>query len=571
MKKRIKKIVSKQWTPASAGVTSVATAFIAEYKRQFQVFGIVLAALAVVGMLAGSLLMDGVPGRPACGAIARDDNNRKGGEFGEFLAGLHAMHVSDFAAMKKFSESMSDSESKVVRETIMRAAFMSGGGLSVSAAADSENTLVKLAVDFGMAVQADKWQDAWKLLKNKDIFLLAPAKIVAAVAAGQPDQAVKIADAQKAFPDLANFYRGFAYAAQNKPKSAKKYFDMMPGDFLNLNDFLFIRAFYLHHKMDAEAAALTERFAGNPRGSFIMDIKDLPDWSNYDTYAKQMRFGLTSVVAHNPFMIGTGWGLVALRTAEIVSGGIADDALNYYLGMNFWGQGKAAHFFDRIPEGSAFMPFVMVQTGGQSPRALEKLVKKYPSFVPAVAKLALMKAADGDMKRARNITDRSLDAAADASPATTAYLLKLRAHINYLAGELFEAENDLNEASNLSPKDQGLVADKIRVWAAQGRNLDQAYDLAVALIRNNPGTSDYWDAIGAVLTARGEAAEAVKIFERVLRVEPDVSGYAEHAGDALAADGQINRAKEAYRRALELKSDGQINAREVRKKLNRLK
>jgi tetratricopeptide (TPR) repeat protein len=341
-------------------------------------------------------------------------------------------------------------------------------------------------------------------------------------------------------------------------------------DFLNLNDFLFIHAYYIENKMAAEAGELTERFSATPRGSFITDIQALPDWSNYDTRAKQVRFGLTSVIAHNPFMVGTGWGLVALRTAESAVGGEADDSLNYYLGMNFQGQGKGEYFWAKIPENSAFHPFVMVQQS-QSPRDLEKLVKKYPSFVPAAVRWALMTIADGDLNRAWAIADTSLDASADASKATIAYLLKLRAHINYLTGELFAAENDLNEASNLSPKDKGLIADKARIWAKMGENLDIAYDLMLTLIKNNPGTSDYWDAIGVVMTAKGDAYEASRIFDRVTRIEPDVSSYAEHAGDAYAADGQIKRAKESYRRAIELKGDGQINAREVRKKMNRLK
>ncbi|MDR0319783.1 MAG: tetratricopeptide repeat protein [Rickettsiales bacterium] len=550
--------------------------FITGYKRQARVVGIVAVIAAVVGILAGVLRNENYPLMRALlldsGLRQNDDKSeeRKGKEFGEFMAGLHAIQISDFAGMKRFSEAMSDSNSKLVRETVMRAAFMSGGDLVGGHPGTGEATLVKLSIDFALAAKENRWKDAWKIVRAKDIFLLAPARIVAAVAAGQPEFAHKIADSNKAFPDLVNFYHGFAHAVQGQPKSAKKYFDLMSDDFLNLNDFLFIRAFYLHHKMDEAAAALTERFAANPRGSFIADIADLPDWSNYDTYQKQVRFGLVSVVAHNPFMVGTGWGLVALRTAEAVALGEADDALNYYLGMNFAGTGHGDFFFDRISEASPFRPFVMAQ-GGASARVLEKLVKKYPSFTPAVGRLALLRIADGDLRGALKTIDRALDHAKDASPSTTVYLLKIRAHINLLAGELFEAENDLNEASLLMPKDHGLIADKARVWAAQGRALDQAYDLMVSLIKENPGVSDYWDAIGVVLNARGEGAEAAKIFERVQRIEPDVSSYAEHAGDAYSAIGEVRRAKDAYRRALDLKADGQINAREVRKKMNRLK
>ncbi|MCL2629665.1 MAG: tetratricopeptide repeat protein [Alphaproteobacteria bacterium] len=550
----------------------IANAFKVEYKRQLRLFGILAAVAVTVTALAigvrkypSSINID-IP--DIIGIIEKGE--RKGSQWGEFLAGIHAMNVGDFEAMRRFSEAKAETESKVVREAVMRAAFMSGGDLS-GIGTTGERTLVPLAIEFAAAAQRDDWAAAWKSVGKHDIFILTPARIVAATATGRPDEAQKIARAQKNFPDLRNFNIGFAYAIAGYPRSARKYFRMLPDEFLNLNDFLFIRAFYLRHNMQADADALTERFRSIPRGSFIADIRELPDWSNYNTRAKQARYGLTSIVAQHPFMLGTGWGLVALRTAENSASGNADDALNYYLGVNFSEQGRGKYFFNKIPDSSPFKPFVMIHLSDSSIKSMEKVVRKFPSFVPATARLALMKAADNDLRGALAAADRALDNAVDASPATTAYLLKLRAHVNFLSGELHAALNDINEASILAPKDRGLMADKVRIWSAMGTNLDEAYALAGALIRSNPLASDYWDAMGVVLTARGEIEEALRILERVQRAEPDVSSYAENFGDALAADGQIKRAKEAYRRAISLASDGQINARAVRKKMNKLK
>jgi tetratricopeptide (TPR) repeat protein len=283
---------------------------------------------------------------------------------------------------------------------------------------------------------------------------------------------------------------------------------------------------------------------------------------------------MISVLAHNPFMIGSNWGLVALRIAEGVEPASvdADDALNYYLGMAFNDTKKADEYWNKIPESSPFYPFILIVRAENVKSAgdLKKMVEKYPSFAPAVAKYVLIEIADSDFETAMNTVNHSLKQD-KLSKHTQAYLLKLRAHLNYLQGEYYAAEDDINAASKMSPKDKGLIADKARIWAKMGVNLDEMYDLLIRLIKDAPGESDYWDALGCIMTARGEGREAAQIFERITRIDGSVSSYWEHAGDAFAADGQVQRAKNAYEKALELKSDGQINIREVRKKSNYLK
>lgn len=539
-------------------------AFIAEYRRQSVRFGIVAAIAAAALALTANL-----PENPHAPQVEWT----KGGDFGEYMAGLHSMHAGDFAGMTRFAEKMKESEFVQVRGDAARAAFIAGGNLDGINLKGQDKTLVPLAIDLIARVSADDWSGIRKMLANKDIFLLTPARIVSAAATGNSKQAHTIAAQQDISEDVLNFQRGFAYAITKNPKTAKKYFDKLGEDFLNLPDFLFIRAFYEHNKMTDATEELTAKFANSPRGSFIADIETLPDWSNYDTPAKQLRAGFVSLVAQNPFVIGTGWGLIVLRTAGALPDAGDDDALNYYLGMNFPDMKVRMKFFDKISDASPFKPFVLITMAQQArgKKDLAKLVKKYPSFAPASARLAMMYAGEGDLSDAIDVADNALDAATNASPKTTAYLLKLRAHLYMLNGDLFQAETDLNEASALDPKNAGLIADKVRLWAKMDRNLEAAYDLASMLIRTNSGDADYWDAIAVVLTAQGEAVEAARIYDRVLRVATDVSSYAEHAGDAYANDGQIIRATAAYKRAIELREDGQINAREVRKKLNSLK
>ncbi|MDR2685354.1 MAG: hypothetical protein LBB23_01110 [Rickettsiales bacterium] len=549
------------------------------YQKDMKIFGVAAAVGAAMMAFATTLNhpADFITTTPSGFAVhpfaSEGDLKKEPNKWGEFLIGLQAIRHNDFETMKKFSIKSTDpAVPAIVRAAAKRAAFLSGAPIDPQLNESGEKGLPRLCMDIVSAAQSGNWKIVWRILKPNEFFLITPARIVAAIAAGDAPAAIKIAEKEKT-KDLKNFQLGFAHAISGNPKNARDHFNKLSPDFLNVSDYLFIRAFYLHNKMAKDAEKLSAKFRNSPRGSFIADIQTLPDWSNYDTRAKQVRFGLVSVVSHNPMLTGTAWGMLILRTADGADVGGNDDALNYYLGLSFRDASTREKFFAKIPESSPFFPFVMVRRSDDAKgiRELEKLVKKYPAFAPAAARLSLLHIADGDFKRALRVADNAIGALSDATNITTAYLLKLRAHINYLSGEFAAAETDLGKAIGLSPDDSGLVADIIRVYAAMGKNADQAYDLAMDLIKTAPSESDNWDAMATILMTRGEWTEAVRIYQRVRRVDPGNSGYAARAGDALAGAGQINLAKDAYKAALELKGDGHINAREVRRKMNRLR
>ena len=121
------------------------------------------------------------------------------------------------------------------------------------------------------------------------------------------------------------------------------------------------------------------------------------------------------------------------------------------------------------------------------------------------------------------------------------------------------------------PLDGEILALQAKIWAARGRNIEDAYDYAMTLIRQDPTDIMAWDTLGVVITVREGAAPALDVIVRVADVAASCSSLFEHLGDLYVALGDDRLARDAYLRAIDLSDDGLVIVPELQKKLRKLK
>ena len=115
-----------------------------------------------------------------------------------------------------------------------------------------------------------------------------------------------------------------------------------------------------------------------------------------------------------------------------------------------------------------------------------------------------------------------------------------------------------------------VIALQSQIWAAQNREIEDAYQYAMAMIKKNPADVIAWDVLGQVVLVREGYGPAMEIYERVGATANTCSSLFEHLGDLYARGGRKELAVRAYKRAIELSSDGRVVVPFIEKKLNKL-
>ncbi|MBK7848802.1 MAG: tetratricopeptide repeat protein [Zoogloea sp.] len=155
---------------------------------------------------------------------------------------------------------------------------------------------------------------------------------------------------------------------------------------------------------------------------------------------------------------------------------------------------------------------------GQPDRALELLDKalaQRKDFAPAMM-------SRGDALQALGRTEQALEAYRRAVPMAPSSALPhaLVAQTLQRLKRNGEAEKAYREALRLEP-DNIRVANNLAVLLATQRSgLDEALSLARRVVDKEPGRGTYFDTLGLVLQARGDAAGARQAFERALSWSP---------------------------------------------------
>lgn len=533
------------------------------------VFGAAFAA-AVAGALALRFAWDA--GRGGAASEYPDTN------FGNFLALQHAIYADDFDAASRFSAKLDGAAVVAVRTNRAVAMFLAGKLDDSAAILAGDRSITAQIAHAAWLVKKEDWAALYKAFKNNDSQLLAPLRVWSGVAVGKTADTLKFIDSLPGADSWKDFMRGQVYAETGDQEKARGQFAMVPADFMNLNDYLYVMSFYQSAGFDEDADALRESFTSQPAGLYMLNYADSQMVSDFSGIRRALAFGLIQSVSHSPFLSSTSVSLLLLRTAEVAEQGGGSNALNYYLGMFFYDNDsdKYKEYFDRVEKDSLYRPFVLLKNAEKAGnfremrRDLERAIAKNPLFVPAIIKLVDKSLQKGRESYALGAVDRALKQPG-LTDAGRAYLLSLRARIHRQSGNLNRAASDIMRAGDILPTNPTILSEQAKIWALSRENLTEAYHFALALVKRFPSDLDAWDTLAMVVRRTEGNDEALEILEKVGRVAETNSSLFEHLGDAYLESGNKARAREAYMRAVKLSDDGLTRESDLEKKIRRLK
>lgn len=526
--------------------------------------------LAVIVVMAGALWYTQKP------HSAQDLNySYPTNKYGAFLAAQHAVFVNDFEKASYFADQVPDKEFATVQSTKFLSEFLSGKLPENAKDLEKDKTAPARLIYDAYLLTQDDWQELYKRHKKDESALTAPLRIWSAIAINHITETLKFIEKLPTNESWKNFVRGQIYAEVGKPEKAAEYFAKVRTDFMNINDYLYIMSFYNHNGMTQQMTDLHDAFTMRPGGMFLIDFQNIPEWENYAGYKNALAFSLIQNVSHTQIMMYSDLAILLLRFSQIIgpSYNQNNDAINYYLGQFFYNnKGDYEKHFAAINQKSPFYSFAMMRIAEKNNDMdkLESVADNNPLFVPAVNKLVSYNIKNGNRRAALKVINQSLSHP-DLSEVGRAFFLKSRAQIHFVFGDLDKAQTDLHDASVVLPMDPEIMALQAKIWASENREIENAYDYAMLLVKQNPTDIFAWDTLGFVVSVREGVDAALEIITRVGEVSTTCSSLFEHLGDLYAEKGDFAKAKEAYLRAIDLSDDGLTVVPELKKKIRKLK
>ena len=496
-------------------------------------------------------------------------------QFGAFLAAQHAIYVNDFDNAAQFANVLTETEYATVQTTKFLADFLNGtmpDGVEILA--EEKNAASRLIYDAYLVQQGD-WGELYNRHKKDESALAAPLRVWASVATDKTKSAIKFIKSLPTNESWQKFIIGQIYAQNGDVDQAVKSFADVGIDFMNLSDYLYVMSFYLHNNMTDAADELHREFTSRPGGLFMLDYNDIPDWSMFDGYTNQLAFSLVQTVSHTQIMMYSDLAMLLLRFAQITSPefGTYSDAINYYMGQYFYNNsGDYERYFNKIQSSSPFYLFAVLRVADKSGDidTLERATRENPLFVPAVNKLVAYNVQHDKKRAALRVVNNALDDE-NLNDIGRAFFTKLRAQVHYTFGDMDAAQSDLHDASSVLPLDAEILSLQAKIWAAQGREIENAYDYAMMLVKKDPTDIVSWDTLGRVVTVREGPESALDLISRVGEIAMSCSSLFEQLGDLHVALDDVKQARDAYMRAIELSGDGMVIVSEIQKKLRNLK
>ena len=487
------------------------------------------------------------------------------------IVGFNAFNAQKMTAGQS-NYSLDANDAAAVQNVKMMSSFLSGHmPENVSELKSESGTAARLIYD-AYLVNNDKWDEMYSRHKNDKSALAAPLRIWASVAINHRTEVLKFIDSLETNDSWKDFVRGQIYAENGDAGRAAEFFARVTPEFMNINDYLYIMSFYRHNNMVDAADALRDTFTSQPGGMFMSGFDNIPDWSEYSGLKNALAFSLIQNVSHTQVMMYSDLSVLLLRFAMLI-GGENSDAVNYYLGQFFFTNGgDYEKYFSKIRSASPYYPFAMLRMaeGDGDISKLRRVLRAYPTFVPAINKIVSYYVANGDRRSALRVINNALEND-DLSDENHAFFLKRRAQIYFAFGDLNRAQSDIHAASDVLGVDGEIVAIQAKIWAIQNRELDTAYDYAMGLVKHNPSDVFAWDVLGRVVAAREGVDAALELISRVGEVARECSSLFENLGDLYVATGNDKMAADAYMRAIELSDDGLVVVPKVRQKLRKVK
>ena len=492
-------------------------------------------------------------------------------DYGAFLAAQHAIYVNDFDTAAQFSQSLDVDDIPAVQNMKMMSDFLSGQMPENAAELKKETgTPARLIYD-AYLVNNGNWEEMYSRHKNDKSALAAPLRIWSSVATNHKTEALKFIDSLETSASWKSFVRGQIYAETGDVTKAADEFAKVNPSFMNINDYLYIMSFYRHNNLTKMAETLFDAFTAQPGGMFMAGFDDIPDWAEYSGQKNSLAFSLVQNVSHTQVMMYSDLSVLLLRFAQMIGQGGAgeSDAITYYLGQYFFTNGgDYTAYFSKIRAASPYYPFAMLRIaeGDQDVLKLRKVLRAYPTFVPAINKLVAYYVSRGDRRAALKIVNRALENES-LSDENHAFFLRSRARIYFVFGNMDKAQSDIHAASDVLGVDGEILALQAKIWAAENREIETAYEYAMTLVKRNPSEVFAWDVLGRVVATREGDEAALELISRVGEVAKECSSLFEHLGDLYMRTGNDKMARDAYLRAIELSDDGLVVVPHIRQKL----
>ena len=496
-------------------------------------------------------------------------------KYGAFLATQHAIYVNDFDTANDLTQNLRDIQYPIVQNTIYISDFLSGRMPFDAHLLKNEKGMPAQLVYDAYLIQNDMWKELHNRHKTDESALAAPLRIWSAIANDWRTNTFKFIDRLPTNASWKSFVRGQIYAELGDTDTAAENFAAVSPDFMNINDYLYIMSFYTHHDMADAAAQLRDDFTARPGGMFMRGYDNIPDWSVYAGYKNQLAFSLVQNVSHTQIMMYSDLAMLLLRFAQITAPEFAETngVVDYYLGNYFWNNsGDYGAHFARISPDSPFYLFGVLRNVEKNGNIdeLQDALREHPLFVPAVNKLVGYHIQHGNKRAALRVINRAIKDK-NLNDAGRAFFTKGRAQIYFAFGDMDAAQQDLRDASEILVMDAEIISLQAKIWAAQNRELDNAYDYAMMLVQQNPTDILAWDTLGVVVAQREGVDAALEVLERVGEVSETCSSLFEHLGDIYAITGDVEKAVESYMRAIDLSDDGLTVIPVIERKIRKIK
>lgn len=492
-------------------------------------------------------------------------------KYGSFLAAQHAVYVNDFAAASSFATDLSDIDYVNVKNLRTLSKFLEGGlPENVSELKNEKSAPAKIIYD-AYLIKNDLWDDVRQRHEKDTAALMSPIRIWSGIATDRKTKTLKFIDELNTSPAWKSFIRGQIYAEQGEIEKSSQEFQSVPIEFMNINDYLYVMSFYEHNGMSDAATKLRTEFTNMPGGMYLIKHNSVPDWSEYSGHKQQLAFSLLQTVSHTKIMMYSDLSLVMLQFSNIIAPDTNADAKAYYIGQYLYNtHGNYTEQFNKIPKQSPFYPFTQSIKSEHNLSELKQSVQENPLFVPTLQKLIAHQIKNGDKRGAIRSINRALKNK-NLSDKGRAFFTKMRASVYFVFGDYKRAQSDIHDASSVFSVDTDIVLLQAKIWAAENREIETAYDYAMKIITQRPTDVFAWDTLGQVVYVREGVDAALDIIESVASVSTVCSSLFEHLGDMYVEIGELDLARDAYLRAIDLSDDGMVVVPNVNKKLREIK
>ena len=494
-------------------------------------------------------------------------------KYGDFLAAQHAVYANDFDKAGEFIATVADVDYGVVKDTRALVTFLSGKIPDDAKGLADENSIAARIMYDAYLAKGGRWSELYKRHYTNKSAVYAPFRIWSGLGAGHTKEVLKYIDQLESNPSWKMFVRGQIYAESGDIEKAAGAFANVRTDFMNMNDYIYVMSFYRAHGMHENAEILRQSFSATPGGMFLAYYDDIPDWKT--TFAgtqNEFAFNIIQQVSHTQIMLYSDLSVLMLRFAQIISqeSQFFQDMVNYYTGQFFANtHGNYARYFDSISVDSPFYLFAKMRTTN-SIIEMERILQAHQLFIPALNKIVAAHIRAGDKRRALRVINRALDNK-NISDSGRAYLMKRRAFVYMMFGDYDQAQEDILEVSKKASVDSDILLIQVRIWAAQNHKIEDAYTLAMSMVKRDPLDIIAWDTVAVVVSVREGNSAALEILEKIAGTANSCSSLFEHLGDAYVAAGRPDLARTAYNRAIELSEDGLVIVPHIQKKLRRIK